>query len=290
MMNSSEKYIGEGKPVGDVKDKIKIILKDLRIDTQNLKDKSVTEDKLADGILEAIAESASTIILSRLEEKIVADRFGEDPTIAISQRLMTDTVNDIYGKIRDLVGEPPVGLYLTATPEYYIGEEGARVHIEAVSTSGVFEHVAFYLDDELLPGAEARSVYRFSYDTEISRTSTIKCTATILGITHTVSKVITHYDSFWLGAGASYTDIMNLEHNIPIGSTLRGAYDVDCRQGDHIILIVGDALRGGFLRADLNGFEIPFDCEMITKDGNSYWVYTSKEVYVAGRYNIDING
>jgi hypothetical protein len=61
-------------------------------------------------------------------------------------------------------------------------------------------------------------------------------------------------------------------------------------QGQHIIIIVGESLAGGFLRADLNSVEINFTESTVTVDGKNYKVFTSEEAYSAGTYNIDING
>jgi hypothetical protein len=83
---------------------------------------------------------------------------------------------------------------------------------------------------------------------------------------------------------------MNIEHVIPITNGMRGAYDVDVAQGDHIIIVVGDSLAEGFLRADMNSVEIQFTESTVVVNGNSYRVFTSENAYTAGTYNIDING
>ena len=285
----NEKYIGEGKLVGDIKKKLLFILNEDSIDTKHVKNGSITAEKLSEGIIDGLSEFVSEKVLDILVERIVANKFGNAENISISQKLLTDTINDIYAKLRDMAGEPPVGLYLTATPEYYIGEEGADVNIEAISTSGVFEHIAFYVDDELL--AESEYVYRFQANTHIDNDAVIRCDATIMGIDYTTEKTVRRYNSFWLGAGTTYEDVMNLEHIIPVESeTLRGAYDVTCDEGNRFFIILGSAFKESYIRADLNGFEIPFTMTKITKDGNDYWVYASENQYHAGTYNIDING
>ena len=45
-----------------------------------------------------------------------------------------------------------------------------------------------------------------------------------------------------------------------------------------------------FIRADMNGIEIPFTEQIVDIDDYSYSVLTSENAYVAGTYNIDING
>jgi hypothetical protein len=202
---------------------------------------------------------------------------------------MTDAINKLWQKLEDMTGEVLQGISMLVTPDYYIGEDGCSVHIKAstVDANGIFEHIAFYINGTLL--VEANNVDLFEYDTTVNETSVIKCEAKIMGITYTREKIITHYNSFWLGAGNSYSDIMNVEHVIPITNGMRGAYDVDVTQGQHIIVVVGESLAGGFLRADLNSVEINFTESTVTVDDKNYKVFTSEEAYSAGTYNIDIN-
>lgn len=290
MSDNQEKFIGEAKMTEKPKEKYIFILKEDTVGNKHLKKGCITSDKLADDFIKELVDGLTDAVIEAIKGKIVVDKFGNKTSVSISQRLMTDTINDIYNQLRDIKGEPPIGLYLTATPEFFIGEEGADVHLKVISTQGVMEHVVFYVDDVKIEGGEAEDVYQLEADVHIDGTSTFKCEATIYGIDYSVEKVITHYTSFWLGAGATYQDIMDTSHTIPIEQTIRGAFNVECGEGEHIIVIVGDTLKKGFIRADLNGFEIPFNVEKITKDGNDYWVYTSENVYHAGTYNIDING
>lgn len=95
---------------------------------------------------------------------------------------------------------------------------------------------------------------------------------------------------FWLGAGTSYLDIMNSAHEIPIKSNMRGAYDISVSEGDYIILVIYESLRKYFIRADMNGFEIPFSESTISIGDYTYSVFISENTYEAGTYNIDING
>lgn len=286
-----EEYIGSANLSEQPSRGKRFVLRDDTVNTRHLKDGIITKEKIAPDFFEEFANIVSDRAIEILLDKVIKDKFGNNTDATISQKLLTDTINDIYAKFREIEGEPPVGIYMTVTPEYFIGEEGAHVHIEAITSANIFEKIAFYKNDELIPGAEAESVFRLEADVDIDDTSTIKCTATILGMDYTVEKTVIHYNSFWIGAGSSYRDIMDTSHVIPIdGGILRGAYDITCNEGDHFIIIVGEALRQGFIRADLNGFEIPFNLTKITKDGNIYWVMMSENQYHQGTYNIDING
>lgn len=289
MSTNIRKNIGEAEMGGEPKKALHLILKDNSVGTEHIKDRSITEEKIAADIIQKLVNVVTDESLPILKEKLIANMYGNNLDRTVSQRLLTDTINDLYAKIREINGEPPVGLYMLATPNYFIGEEGTDIHIEAISTLGIFEKIAFFIDDVPL-GDEVEGVYRYSQDTHVAGTTVIKCKATVLGIDYEVEKVVTRYNSFWLGAGATYEDIMDVDHIIPFENNLRGAYDITCNQGDHIIIIVGSALVEGFIRADLNGFEIPFTSQKVTKNGNDFWVMTSENVYVEGTYNIDING
>lgn len=220
----------------------------------------------------------------------ITDQFGDSELVAVNQKVHTAAINKIYEILEDITGNVYHGINMVVTPEYFIGEDGATVNITAntTETNGIFEFIEFYINGALI--ARGENVDYFTYNTTINETSVVKCVAKILGVEYTREKLITHYNSFWLGAGSTYSDIMDVEHVIPITNGMRGAYDVDVTQGQHIIIIVGESLAGGFLRADLNSVEINFTESTVTVDGKNYKVFTSDEAYSAGTYNIDING
>lgn len=260
--------------------------------TKNILDIPQVSDKFSscDSKLEnKAAELQNQIDSLEIAGVAVSNEFGSNSHIGVSQKTLTEAFNKLWQKIEDMTGEQIQGIQMVVTPEYFISEDGCTVHITAntVETNGVFEHIAFYINGELI--AEADNTDLFEYETSISETSVIKCVAKIMGIEYMQQKVVTHYNSFWLGAGSVYTDIMDVDHVIPITNGMRGAYDVEVADGQRIIIIVGDALKDGFLRADLNSVEIPFTETSVTVDGKGYRVYMS-EPWNAGSYNIDING
>jgi hypothetical protein len=94
-----------------------------------------------------------------------------------------------------------------------------------------------------------------------------------------------------MGAGTHYSQIMNMEHLIPITETMRDAHDVVFNNNDHLIIVMGKSMIPNFIRADINGFEIQFEEPVeVTVDNNEYAVLVSKNTYKAGTYNVDING
>lgn len=289
-MAEKEEYIVGAKMLQSPREgkKRRFILGENSVGTKHLKRGCVTADKLSDNFIDDIVREFSAQFVEAVAREIVAKSFGDSDVVTISQKLLTDTVNDIYRKIGKITGETEVAL--TVTPDYFIGEDGATIHVTAKSIANKFEHVALYANDVLIPDSEADDVKGVELDVELSDTTVVKCVARVLGIEYTVEKTVTRYNSMWMGAGTDYKDIMDTAHIIPIEGGIRKSYDVTCNEGDHFIFIVGEQLREEFIRADLNGIEIPLTSSLVTIDGKDYWVLVSENEYHAGTYNIDING
>ena len=288
-------------------------IKDENVTAPKLARKAVTPEKVSDDFIEVLIQPLIDKLSKKHDKDVkrldckdtdlqnqidslqihglaVSNMFGNDPHIGVSQRTLTLAFNKIWSILEDITGEVLQGISMVVTPEYYIGEDGCNVHVKAstVDANGIFEKIAFYINDELVYDAENTDYLEF--DTEITETSVVRCEAQIMGIPYTMQKTVTHYSSFFLGAGTSYTDIMDVEHVIPIRRHMRGAYDVQVADGEHIIIVVGDSLASGFIRADINGVEIAFNESSVVEDEKLYKVFTSENTYRAGTYNIDING
>ena len=252
----------------------------------------------------------------------VSNQFGNDPHIAVSQRAETAAWTRIWGYLEDKFGECLQGINMIVTPTYFIGNESlVKITATTVETNGIFEKIAFYWNDED-EDETPENPTSFYHDENTGKIDPpievevpmekvnpmtnqikVKCKAQIMGIEYTREQMVTHYDAFWLGAGDSYTDMIannghfNPDYAISTDNGMRGAYNVDVADGQHIIIIVGKSLREGFIRADLNGMEISFDETWLDEDLNEtldetkakYVVFTSA-AWSEGRYNIDING
>lgn len=283
------------------------------IGTQQLQDRSITGDsmepnaadngKLADDavstrtiqkhavIPEKLSKELLDLIYSKHEHGIaVSDEFGDNDFISVSQKALTQAFNRVWSVLDDFTGEVHQGINMLVSPDYFIGEDACDIHITAstVGLNGPFEHIELLVNGTKI--AEADDVDYYEFDTQITETSVIMCRAKIMGITYEQQKVVTHHHSFWLGAGTSYDQIMDVEHVIPIANNMRGAYNVPCNAGDHLFVIVASTLRAGFIRADMNGAEIAFTESTVTIDGKEYNVLTSENTFQAATYNIDING
>ena len=99
-----------------------------------------------------------------------------------------------------------------------------------------------------------------------------------------MNEIIT-LDRFYIGAASNYEDILITEY---IRQLDNKSYDVVFKQNDYLFLILPLELDYQFQRADMNGFEIPFNKEQIKINNNDFIVYTSLNRYNEGIYNIDI--
>lgn len=252
---------------------------------------NLSKDKIVplENRMRSIEIQMKTFLKSVAGGTALTDQFGDSDDIGVTQSTLTDAINKIWQKINELSGDYCQGINMIVTPQYFIGENGCNVHITAVSanTGGIFEHIELYMNGEKF--YEADNIEYLETDTYIDETSVIMCKAKILGIEYSDSKTITHYNSFWIGAGITYEQIMTIDYVRPVNKRMRNNYNIDFSDNDYLFIILGSSLDQNFTRADMNGVEIPFDRTEITVDNESYVVYKSKNKYRQGTYNIDIN-
>ena len=274
-----EKDVLNGPVRGDQGNRMKFIIKPGSIKTEMLADNSVTPEKIQAGIVTTDKIKDGAVTLSKLSFDIVGSMLS----------MLTKDINNIWEKISEITGESFNGLSFDVSPRYFISEEPVPVYISAMCGNAhtMFEHIAFYING--IQVYEAVGVDSVAFQTEISNTSEIKYVATVLGNEYTGAETVVHYNSYWLGAGQSYGDVMTNSHLIPVTRGMKGSYDIHFNQGDKLFIILGSALRDKFVRADMNGFEIPLTEEVISSGDSTYNVLTSENAYVEGTYNIDIN-
>lgn len=279
-MIEKEKYIGQSTPLKTPDKPLRFKLGPQVVKPENLTDNCFTADKIAPGAIttDKLADGAVTL-----------DKISSDISNSLLQLVIKD-VAKIWDKIADITGEQLQDLTFEVSPKYFISEEPMPVHVNAssVGNNAMFDHIAFYINGILIH--EESGVESVEFNTTISDTSEIKYKASVMGTEYTDAATVVHYNSFWLGAGAAYTEIMDLEHIIPITDGMRGAYDVTFRQADRLYIILSTSLREQFIRADMNSFEIPFNETIIRVEEKTYSVLESVNQYNAGTYNIDING
>ena len=294
MSELKEKYIGESGMLSQPSKKLTLVIADGAVTTDKIGDESVTPEKLSPRIMTEVIEPTYAELqtqINNINHGNLTDDFGNRKDLAISQDTLTKAINALWQKIESITGENLYGINMTAVPNYFVSTEGCNVTLSAFSsnTATNFDKVTFYVDGVEIGHKDNTSSYTTT--TFITDTVTISCTARILGIDYTETQVINYYKAFWMGAGTHYSQIMNMEHLIPITETMRDAHDVVFNNNDHLIIVMGKSMVPNFIRADINGFEIQFEEPVeVVVDNNEYAVLVSKNTYKAGTYNVDING
>jgi hypothetical protein len=296
-----EKYIGESQLKGQPSKKLSFQLRDGSVTTSKLETHAVTYDKLSKGVQDDInfLKLENRYLRNRINDfqnqigslnegsaVPISDSFGDSHGVCMSQIAVTEAINNLWSKIEELTGEYTRGISITIDPEFYIGEEGCLVHIEAVNPSnmGFFEKIDLYFNEQHIGGDEY--VPNFVTNITINETGILKCVAQIFGVTYTAQKTITHYASYWISAGDTYQDVMINDNLRPLTEGLKANYDITVPEGKCIFVVLGEGIQESFIRADINGVEIPFLPVTVV---NGYKVYKSNNPYQEGEYNIDIN-
>ena len=242
--------------------------------------------KKSNYLSEFLTKTEKEMALQNLGVQDIIEELVQDKT----NRLI-DAINRVWEKFSEITGETFEGIVFTVTPQYYIGENGCNVHVTAntETLSGIFEKLQIYINDQLV--SEHRNVEHLEEDIHITGTSTITCKATMNGIPYERSKTITHYDSFWIGTGLEYTDVLIFD-NLKSLTNDSQPYEVTFNN-NRLFIIVGEALEDSINRVDMGGVGGLSDnwLEKSTKydeQGNKYIVYSS-DIYPPNTVNIYIN-
>ena len=219
----------------------------------------------------------------------ISTQFGNSDLVGISQRVITEAINKIWDKLDEMTGENHRAIRMAITPDFFTGDS-CNITMTATATElvGIFEHIEFLINGQPFEGNSADVVNSFSCSTIITEECDITCNATILGRVYTVSQHVYKSDVLYFGTGSTYNDVLNQQHAIRV-EDFNGDYNVEFDNGDYLFVIIPVEYSGAFVRADLNGMEIPMEQSTITVGDKSYVVNKSINSYTAGTYNIDIN-
>lgn len=288
-----------------------------------LKEHSVNPENLSGRVLEEVIKPLVDAAASNLQYQIdqleihgavVSNEFGDSDHIGVSQKTITQALNTIWQKIEDMTGEPRVGIIMTATPDYYVSEDGCDVTVTIRSSTipTEIERIEFYIGDydtPMLDGDGKPIVFehvdsqkQFVY--HIDDDALLLCKAWILGIEYNGNAEIKRLNEFFLGTcqGGADTEalIENIKSNVLVPentielrdrSSLRVAKDVTCADNDHIVIVVEKShYNDKIIRMDMNGMEIASTTLTLVKNNTEYIAYVSDSTFNPGTYNIDING
>ena len=283
-------------------------LADDAVSTRTIQNKAVTPAKLSDDVVPVVIQPLldqldrmHRIILRDLQNQIngfydhgvaVSNYFGDGTGIGISQNTLTVAINRIYDLLEEALDRTLKEFTWEVTPIYVYGQEPTAVTVTAlpVEEGGILEHVELWVDGEIIEDATAEGVTSYAYTFETNKTVDVTLKAQVLGIPYERSQRVTHYDSFWMGGGSSYSSIYNkTDKVVDVSNGMRTSKNITMESGQYIFIVLGNYLKDAFVRADINGVEIPFlPADTTTLPG--FTIYKSENTYQAGTYNIDING
>lgn len=283
-------------------------LADDAVSTRTIQNKAVTPAKLSDDVVPVVIQPLldqldrmHRIILRDLQNQIngfydhgvaLSNFFGDNTNIGISQKTLTYAINRIYDLLEEALDRTLKEFTWEVTPIYVYGQEPTAVTVTAlpVEEGGILEHVELWVDGEIIEDATAEGVTSYAYTFETNKTVDVTLKAQVLGIPYERSQRVTHYDSFWMGGGSTYTSIYNkTDKVVDVSNGMRTSKNISVESGQYIFIVLGNYLKDAFVRADINGVEIPFlPADTTTLSG--FTIYKSENTYQAGTYNIDING
>jgi len=233
--------------------------------------------------IEALETQMQSFLATASGGEAFSNMYGDSEVMGVTQKALTETLDGLYKLIFDALGIEVGDVQISITPDGFFSNEAAVVNIAATADYGLFDFVRVYFDGEKV--IEETSIATFSEDKTISKTTTIKVEAQVLGKLYTYEKTVTISSDFFIGAGATYEDIYNPQHTRPYDGDPTGSYTIEVEEGQRIIIILPTADVSKIEQIEMNDFNIPMD----TTTFGIYTVYTSLNTYQAGTYQIDIN-
>lgn len=255
--------------------------------------------------IETVArEQADSELRSALEGDITTAIEGEQEAREQSEEALSETLKSytdqavhgafdgsigrVWEVIGQIIGEDVQGINMEVEPTTFKGEEvELNISADSAGGTGIFERIAFYANDVLIH--EYENVASVNLTTVVSGRTTIKCVARINGETYTKEQTVNRMTEFYIGGGAQASDVMTEECRRDIQEGMAGEYAVELAEGDSIVIVMDISYEQAFQRADMNGFEIPFDATYETIDDTEYYVLVSTNVYKEGIYSIFVN-
>lgn len=288
----SRKAVPAGTPITDIKywKPIGRLYKDIVFDYDKFKQEVIAKISAFGAIINALAKriddlenQMQSFLATASGGKAFSNMYGNSEVMGVTQKALTETMNGLYELIFDALGIEIGDVQITISPDSFFSNEAAIVNIVATANYGLFDFIKIYFDGVKV--LEKTSIKTFSEDLTIGKTTTIKVEAQVLGKLYSYEKTVTIASDFFIGAGATYEDIYNLQYTRPYDGNPTGSYTVEIEEGQRIIIILPTADVSKIEQIEMNDFNIPMD----TTTFGIYTVYTSLNTYKAGTYTIDIN-
>lgn len=231
---------------------------------------------------EEINEKIDSIVIGGVALK---QSLGNEVHYGVSQKVLTEVINDIVNKLQQITGEDSSGFTMSVVPDYYLGNTGTTVHLVATSNSAPFDYIKVYVNGELVREI-TESTQDYRTDFHIEGNVVVRVIASILGVEYTREKSITNsYPYIWIGAGMSYEDVVNLEHSKPFIPTEDNFYDVEVtEEGQKLYVVV--PINGTYLPQVMHMSNFTIPAEAVTNE--NYSILESTNTYKVGTYQINV--
>jgi hypothetical protein len=309
MAENKNKYIGESKLLGKPKNPLYPVTKTKFV----YEGKETQEDinarvwKAIESLPNEVKSSIIELITNPLDQKYsnitkelysmiaslqvggiaLSGKLGEREDIGIHQKALTKLFGRLFGDIGEITGKDYMNFTLTVVPTTTYSEDSVVVNIKADCREAIsdFDSIKIYVDDEFI--AESSDIEVFFTTATISKTSIVKAVGVIMGRTVVRTQQVIKEIPFFMGSGMDYQDAMTADNHKVMEGTLEGDYDVVIKHtGDYMFIIIPKSYKDEFRRADMNGYEILFE---EPEEKSDYIIRKSKNTYMAGTYNIDID-
>ena len=288
----SRKAVPAGTPITDIKywKPIGRLRNDIVFDYDKFKQEIIDKLGSFSNLINAFAKriddlenQMQSFLTTASGGKAFSNMYGNSEVMGVTQKALTETMNGLYELIFDALGIEIGDVQITISPDGFFSNEAAIVNIAATADYGLFDFVKVYFDGAKV--LEKTSIKTFSENLTISKTTTIKVEAQVLGKLYTYEKTVTMASDFFIGAGVTYEDVYNPKYSRPYDGNPTGSYIVEVTKGQRIVIILPTADVSKIEQIEMNDFNIPMDNTTF----GTYTVYTSLNVYQAGTYTIDIN-
>lgn len=288
----SRKSVPAGTPITDIKywKPIGRLTKDLVFDYDKFRKEIIAKLGAFGNLINSLAKriddletQMQSFLTTASGGEAFSNMYGSSEVMGVTQNTLTKTLDELYKLIFDAIGIEVGDVQITISPDSFFRNEAAIVNIAAIADYGLFDFVKVYFDGVKV--LEETSIKTFSNDLTISKTTTIKVEAQVLGKLYTYEKTVTMTSNFFIGAGSTYEDIYNPQYTRPYDGDPTGSYTIEVAEGQRIVIILPTADISKIEQIEMNDFNIPMD----TTTFGIYTVYTSLNTYKAGTYTIDIN-
>lgn len=218
----------------------------------------------------------------------LAQRFGTREDLGISQKILTESRDNLQSQIDAIVSDKATVSITASTSVHIVGE---RTFTLTASTNTNAENIVIKQGNSVIATGSGKTLATNIVITQ-SDAGNVVYTAEFTfagGNTRTANVTVYFVNRIYVGSGAVYTDIVNESYAVSARRTPVDTYSVTVEQnGEYVFFVVPGTMS--ISKATLSGFEFLLETpESVTIEGIEYKVYRSSNTNDAGSYSIVIS-